>query len=108
MMGMLNGGNLVNVCDRILVAKVNWGTIVTVYAPINGDDGPNEEKEKFDVQLRSTLQRYGACHCVDVGAKVVQHLDALHVAVLRRYNGGCRSILIIWRVRALRSFRLGN
>ena len=67
LVSMLDGGRLLLVSERMMVAKMNWGVIVGAYAPINGYNCETEEKDEFDKTLRALLERHRHRHLVLAG-----------------------------------------
>ena len=66
---LLDGGRLVPVSDRLLVAELRQITLVNVYAPVNGYNTEEEQETKtqFDLELRGVLDKFRAEQMVVLG-----------------------------------------
>ena len=57
-MGMLDGGQIDCINDRILVVRMRTMVVVGVYAPTSGGDEDSDEKAEFEGQLRAVMERH--------------------------------------------------
>ena len=55
--GQLDGGKLVFVSDRIMVARLAVGTIIGLYAPASGVANSEADLEAYDVLVRATVDK---------------------------------------------------